>query len=63
MARRIGSSIDDTTVPLVSCEVCLKRVAKDVAPQAEAPNYVAYFCSETCLQRWRAQHGQDAAAT
>jgi len=62
MERSMRSSIDDTTVPLVSCEVCLKRVAKDVAPQADAPNYVAYFCSETCLQRWHAQHGRDAAA-
>jgi len=60
-ASRMGSSIDDTTVPLVICEVCLKRVAKDVARQAEAPHYTAYFCSDQCLERWHAQHGSDPA--
>jgi len=62
MGRAIGSSIDDTTVPLVSCEVCLRRVAKDVAPQAETPNYTAYFCSDQCLERWHVQHGRDKPA-
>ena len=52
------SRIDDTTVPLVSCEMCLKRVAKDVAESAEAATYTAYFCGAQCLQRWRAKTGQ-----
>jgi hypothetical protein len=56
-ASRMGSRIDDTTVPLVICEVCLKRVAKDMTRQAETPNYVAYFCSDECWDRWHAQHG------
>ena len=53
--------IDDTTVPLVSCEMCLKRVAKDLATQAEAPNYTAYFCGAQCLQRWKLQHGRESS--
>lgn len=57
---RIASGIDDTTVPLVACEVCLKRLGKDAAKQADTPHYVAYFCSDACLQRWHAQHGRDA---
>lgn len=60
-ASRMGSRIDDTTVPLVACEVCLKRVAKDVARHAEAPHYVAHFCSDSCWERWQAQHGRDPA--
>ena len=59
---RMGSSIDDTTVPLVACEVCLKRMGKDVAKQAETPHYTAYFCSDECLQRWHAQHGREVNA-
>ncbi len=60
-ASKMGSRIDDTTVPLVICEVCLKRAAKDMTRQAETPNYVAYFCSDKCWDRWHAQHGRDSA--
>lgn len=61
-ASRMGSRIDDTTVPLVICEVCLKRVAKDMTRQAETPNYRAYFCSDQCWDRWHAQHGGESSA-
>jgi len=44
-------------VPLVICEVCLKRVAKDMTRRAETPNYMAYFCSDQCWERWHSQHG------
>lgn len=60
-ASKMGSRVDDTTVPLVICEVCLKRVAKDVTRQADTPHYVAYFCSNRCWERWFAQHGRDPA--
>lgn len=61
MASKMGSRIDDTTVPLVICEVCLKRCAKDVARHAEAPHYTAYFCSDPCWEHWQTQHGSDPA--
>ena len=37
----------------VFCEVCLKRVPQSEAVMAEARDYVAYFCSNTCYDRWR----------
>lgn len=46
------SRIDDTTIPLVSCAECLKRIPKDEAQSSEAADYVAYFCGLDCYQKW-----------
>jgi hypothetical protein len=53
-AREIAmpSRIDDTTIPLVSCVECRKQVPKDEAHNAEAADYVAYFCGLDCYQKW-----------
>ncbi len=59
---RTGSRIDDTTVPLVACAVCAKRMGRDVAKQAETPQHSVYLCSDACLQRWHAEHGREANA-
>ncbi len=37
----------------VFCEVCLKRVPKAEAVMTEGQDYVAYFCSNVCYERWR----------
>jgi len=39
----------------VFCEVCLKRVPKSEALVAEGKDFTAYFCSNTCCERWRGQ--------
>ena len=36
----------------VFCEVCLKQVPKSEALMTEGRDYVAYFCSNTCYDRW-----------
>jgi hypothetical protein len=51
----MATRIDDTTVPLVACEECLKRIPKDEAQVSEAADYVAYFCGLDCFQKWRAK--------
>jgi YHS domain-containing protein len=35
------------------CEVCAKRVPKATAVMSEGRDYVAYFCSNTCYERWQ----------
>ncbi len=37
----------------VFCEVCAKRVAKAEAVVSEGADHVAYFCSNTCYDRWQ----------
>ena len=44
----------------VFCEVCLKQVPKSEAVMTEAKDYVAYFCSNSCYERW---HGPRAPQT
>jgi hypothetical protein len=44
----------------VFCEVCLKRVAKSEAVVAEAKDFTAYFCGNTCYERWRGQRAPAA---
>jgi hypothetical protein len=39
----------------VFCEVCLKQVPKSEALVAEGKDFAAYFCSNTCYERWRGQ--------
>jgi hypothetical protein len=39
----------------VFCEVCAKLVPKSAARTAEAKGYVAYFCGQTCYDRWRGE--------
>jgi hypothetical protein len=36
----------------VFCEVCAKLVAPSAAIAVEAKNYVAYFCTPACRERW-----------
>ncbi len=49
----MATRLDDTTVPLVVCAECMKRIPKDTAQSAEAADYVAYFCGLDCFQKWR----------
>jgi len=49
----MATRLDDTTVPLVVCGECFKRIPKDTAQSAEAADYVAYFCGLDCFQKWR----------
>lgn len=41
-----------TNVELVKCEVCLKEIPKSEAKNAEAQDYVAYFCGLECYEEW-----------
>lgn len=41
----------------VFCEVCAKLVPKSEARSAQAKDYLAYFCSQSCFDRW---HGEPA---
>ncbi|MCK9382444.1 MAG: DUF3330 domain-containing protein [Sulfuritalea sp.] len=42
-------------VELVKCEACLKEVPKSGAQNAEAWDYVAYFCGQECYEEWEAE--------
>jgi hypothetical protein len=44
-----------TDVELVKCEICLKEVPKSKAQNAEAREYVAYFCGLECYEGWEAE--------
>ena len=39
----------------VFCEACLKVVPKSRALKAETTEYVAYFCTQDCYTKWRAE--------
>ncbi len=39
----------------VFCEVCAKLVPRSEARMTEAKDYVAYFCGQSCYDRW---HGE-----
>jgi len=51
------SRLDDTTVPLVVCAACRKRLPKDDAQIVESEGEEIYFCNATCLAQWRAGTG------
>ena len=42
------------------CEVCLKPVPRSQALLSEGKDYVAFFCSAGCYDRW---HGERAPGT
>ena len=44
-----------TTAELVKCEVCLKEIPKSEAQNAEARDYVAYFCGLECYEEGEAE--------
>ena len=44
----------------VFCEVCLKRVPKAEAVVAEGKDFTAYFCGNTCYERWRGERAPAA---
>jgi len=44
-----------TDVELVKCEVCLKEVPKCEAQNAEARDYVTYFCGLECYGEWEVE--------
>jgi len=44
-----------TDLELVKCEVCLKEIPKSEAQNAEAVDYVAYFCGLECYGEWEAE--------
>jgi len=44
-----------TDVELVKCEICLKEVPKSEVQNAEARDYVAYFCGPGCYEEWEAE--------
>lgn len=48
-----------TDVELVKCEVCLKEVPKSEAQNAEARDYVAYFCGLECYEEWAAEQRKE----
>ena len=41
--------------PSVFCEACLKVVPKSQALTAKTMEYIAYFCTQDCYARWRAE--------
>lgn len=41
----------------IACQICLKEVPKSEAANAEADDYVLYFCGVDCYQEWREQDG------
>ena len=55
------SRLDDTTVPLVVCEQCRKRLPKDEAHRLEASDDEIYFCGTGCLAQWRVRSGANGA--
>ena len=48
-----------TTAELVKCEVCLKEIPKSEAQNAEARDYVAYFCDLKCYEDWVAEQMEE----
>jgi hypothetical protein len=44
----------------VFCEVCAKPVRKADAVMSEGRDYVAYFCSNTCYERWQGPRAPQA---
>ena len=46
-------------VELVKCEVCLKEVPKSAAKNAEAQDYVAYFCGLDCYETWEEEQRKE----
>jgi len=44
-----------TDLELVKCEICLKEIPKSEAQNAEAVDYVAYFCGLECYEAWEAE--------
>jgi hypothetical protein len=48
-----------TDVKPVKCEVCLKEVPKSEAQNAEARDYVAYFCGLECYEKWAAERRKE----
>lgn len=46
--------------PLVSCEICLKSIPISEAKNAEAEDYVAYFCGLECYDVWKHQKDREA---
>lgn len=55
------SRLDDTTVPLVVCEQCRKRLPKDEAQRLEIADDEIYVCGADCLAQWRVRTGADGA--
>lgn len=45
----------------VACQLCGKEVPRSAARTGEGRDYVYYFCSEGCLQRWDADRRYDRA--
>ena len=48
-----------TDVELVKCEVCLKEIPKSEAKNAEARDYVAYFCGLECYEEWEEEERKE----
>ena len=40
---------------MVNCEVCMKSIPKSESKNAEAVDYVAYFCGLECYDNWKKQ--------
>ena len=47
----------------VFCEVCAKRVPKAEALVNEGSDTMAYFCSNTCYDRWRGPRAAHAPSS
>jgi len=44
----------------VFCEVCMKTVPRSEAVMSEGRDFVAYFCSSGCYERWRGERAPEA---
>ena len=38
---------------VITCEICLKEIPRDLAKSEEATEYVHYFCGDACFDKWR----------
>lgn len=47
----------------VFCEVCSKPVPKTEAVTSEGRDHVAYFCSNTCYERWQGPRAPQAPSS
>jgi len=45
---------------VISCEICLKEIPRDLAQSQEGVDYVHYFCGIDCYARWKEQQEEKA---
>ncbi|MDH5547670.1 MAG: DUF3330 domain-containing protein [Gammaproteobacteria bacterium] len=50
---------EKTTDTTLECEVCLREIPNTVANNAEADEYVAYYCGLECYSKWAKNNQND----